>query len=279
MKGHSILPAYMRNVHGTEPLLADETANLALRAQAGDAAALDRLSRAHTRLITSMALRIARGNGLDVADVVQEGHVALLYAVTKFDPDKGASFATYAVWWIRAAMLDAVLRGIRIVRVGTSNPARKAFWLLRRTQEAIRRAGGNPDDFAAIGDALGVSEYTARQAAQILSMGDVELDAPAFGPESGPTIGEVTADASPLPDELAIARIDRARRTAKLEAFAALLSDRDADIWRRRYLADDMITFQELADEYGVSRQRIEQIDNELVAAFRAGKVPRRRRA
>lgn len=230
-----------------------------------DQQALHQIAVAHMRLVVSMASKF-RNFGLPAADLIQEGHVGLLEAAARFDPEREVRFSTYATWWIRASMQDYVLRNWSIVRGGTSSAQKSLFFNMRRLRAKIAKSGGSTatsDMYAEISSALGVSEADVALMDARLSAPDSSLNAPVGTDESSTAerMDFLVSD-DPLPDETASAVIDRERRDSWLKKALGVLNERELKIIRERRLTDDGATLESLGTALGISKERVRQIEN-----------------
>lgn len=231
----------------------------------GDQQALERLTMAHMRLVIAMAARF-RNYGLPVQDLVQEGHIGLLEAAARFEPDRDVRFSTYATWWIRASIQDFVLRNWSIVRGGTSSAQKALFFNLRRIRMRIaQRAEDDPalDVQEEIASAIGVSRADVERMEARLAGPDMSLSAPVSEEDgSGASRGDFFADTAPLPDEIVGNEIDGARRYEWLQSALTVLSERELRILRERRLSEDGETLEALGTKLGISKERVRQIEN-----------------
>ena len=238
-----------------------------------DERALHRLAHAHMRLVIALAARF-RHYGLPIADLVQEGHVGLLEAAARFEPEREVRFSTYATWWIRASMQDYILRNWSIVRGGTSSAQKALFFNLRRLRAKLSRDGRSMADgsvFATIANAIGVSAKDVELMDTRLSAPDVSLNAPlATTDTSGPSERvDFLVDDKPLPDELVCEAIDSVRRVDWLRDALNVLSERELRILRERRLAEDAATLESLGVTLGISKERVRQIENRALEKLR----------
>ncbi|MCA0400736.1 MAG: RNA polymerase factor sigma-32 [Proteobacteria bacterium] len=230
----------------------------------GDKAALDRLTRAHMRLVISIAARF-RNYGLPMQDLVQEGHVGLMEAASRFEPDREVRFSTYATWWIRASVQDYVLRNWSIVRGGTSSAQKALFFNLRRLRMRLaRRAQEEPDldIHGEIATALGVNRTDVATMEARLSGPDYSLNAPVSDEEGGAERGEFLPDDAPLQDEVIGNAIDGERRHEWLQGALTVLSERELRILRERRLQEEGETLEALGTKLGISKERVRQIES-----------------
>lgn len=237
-----------------------------------DERALHRLAHAHMRLVIALAMRF-RHYGLPIADLVQEGHVGLLEAAARFEPERDVRFSTYATWWIRASMQDYVLRNWSIVRGGTSSAQKALFFNLRRLRARLSRSSSDQSSqvFSAIAQAIGVSKADVELMDTRLSGPDISLNAPISDAESaGPSERlEFLVDTTPLPDELVGGSIDEGRRLDWLQDAMTVLTERELRIVRERRLADEVTTLESLGVRLGISKERVRQIENRAMEKLR----------
>jgi RNA polymerase sigma-32 factor len=237
-----------------------------------DERALHRLAHAHMRLVIALATRF-RHYGLPVADLIQEGHVGLLEAAARFDPDREVRFSTYATWWIRASMQDYILRNWSIVRGGTSSAQKALFFNLRRLRARLSRSSTDQayQVYGVIAQAIGVSRNDVELMDARLSGSDVSLNAPVAESEPGGQSQrmEFLVDGAPLPDETVGDLIDSTRRIDWLQDAMTVLSDRELRIVRARRLTDDAATLESLGSRLGISKERVRQIENRAMEKLR----------
>ena len=237
--------------------------NLAMRwRKADDENALHQLAHAHMRLVMAVAMRF-RHYGLPVADLVQEGHVGLLEAAARFEPEREVRFSTYATWWIRASIQDYVLRNWSIVRGGTSSAQKALFFNLRRLRARLAQNGQDGRSaHEQIAMALGVSVSDVEGMNARLSGPDVSLNAPLTDEESSSAErGDFLVDTGPLADEIVGSRIDGERRLRWLREAMSTLSERELHILNARQLQDEAKTLETLGGELGISKERVRQIE------------------
>ena len=242
----------------------EEEHELAMRwKQAADQQALHRIAVSHMRLVVAMAGRF-RHFGLPMSDLVQEGHVGLLEAAARFEPERDVRFSTYATWWIRAAMQDYILRNWSIVRGGTSSAQKALFFNLRRLR--ARLAGGreplsNAALYRQVSATLGVAEDDVALMDSRLSAPDSSLNAPlADGSGTAEKMDFLVSD-EPLPDEVVADTIDVERRSGWLKAALGALNARELRIIEQRRLTDEGATLEELGATLGISKERVRQIE------------------
>lgn len=244
-----------------------------------DEKALHALARAHMRLVIALAVRF-RHYGLSVADLIQEGHVGLLEAAARFEPEREVRFSTYATWWIRASMQNYVLHNWSIVRGGTSSAQKSLFFNLRRIRAKLAQGGDAPtatEIVTHIATALGVPRSDVESMDARLSGPDLSLNAPVSGGESSAGIDRVAmlVDEKPRPDEAAGLALDTGRRTAWLNEALTGLSERERRIVRERRLAEEAATLEALGDRLGISKERVRQIESRAIEKLRAALTKR----
>lgn len=244
-----------------------------------DEQALHMLAHAHMRLVIALANRF-RHYGLPAADLIQEGHVGLLEAAARFEPDREVRFSTYATWWIRASMQDYILRNWSIVRGGTSSAQKALFFNLRRLRARLSRDSRQGDTsrvFATIAQAIGVSQADVELMDNRLSGPDVSLNAPVAQNDNSSMTEHVEflVDDKPLPDEAVGDSIDTRRRVNWLREAMKVLSERELRIVRERRLADESATLEALGDRLGISKERVRQIENRAIEKLRRALMER----
>ncbi len=228
----------------------------------GDRDAAHRLVTSHLRLVARIAMGY-RGYGLPVGEVISEGNVGLMQAVKRFDPDKGFRLATYAMWWIRAAIQEYILRSWSLVKMGTTAAQKKLFFNLRKIKgqlKALDEGDLRPDQVKQIATRLGVTEEDVVSMNRRLA-GDSSLNAPVRNDsESGEWQDWLVDDT--MDQETALAESEeRDQRREMLNAALKTLNERERRVFEARRLADEPMTLEELSAEFGVSRERIRQIE------------------
>lgn len=229
-----------------------------------DAEAAHKMVTSHLRLAAKIAMGY-RGYGLPQAEVISEANVGLMQAVKRFDPEKGFRLATYAMWWIRASIQEYILRSWSLVKLGTTSAQKKLFFNLRKAKAkvgALEEGDLRPENVAQIAKDLSVSEDEVIDMNRRLSGSDASLNA---------TVGSDGDSATQWQDWLEDEDSDQAEayeekdeldaRRALLVQAMAVLNDREKDVLMQRRLADEPVTLEELSESYGVSRERIRQIE------------------
>ncbi|MFZ2103565.1 MAG: RNA polymerase factor sigma-32, partial [Oricola sp.] len=241
-----------------------------------DQDALHKITTAHMRLVISMASKF-RNFGLPINDLIQEGHVGLLEAAARFEPEREVRFSTYATWWIRASMQDYILRNWSIVRGGTSSAQKALFFNLRRLRARLSQSGANMTltaMYSQISDTLGVSEKDVALMDSRLSGPDTSLSAPVSDEESsGAARMDFLVDDRPLQDEVVESVIDDQRRSDWLRDALDVLNDRERLIITQRRLTEEGATLESLGSELGISKERVRQIENRALEKLRGALV------
>lgn len=238
-----------------------------------DQVALHQLTAAHMRLVLALAARF-RHYGLAPSDLVQEGHIGLLEAAARFEPDRDVRFSTYATWWIRASLQDYVLRNWSIVRGGTSSAQKALFFNLRRLRARLAQAGqsqASGDALQSIADRLGLSRADVELMDARLAGGDASLNAQISDANSTGQSERIDflVDDAPLPDEVVEDRLDGDRRARWLKDALKALNERELRILRERRLSESLVTLKSLGDELGISKERVRQIENKALGKLR----------
>jgi RNA polymerase sigma-32 factor len=228
----------------------------------GDRDAAHRLVTSHLRLVARIAMGY-RGYGLPIGEVMSEGNVGLMQAVKRFDPDRGFRLATYAMWWIRAAIQEYILRSWSLVKMGTTAAQKKLFFNLRKIKgqlKALEEGDLRPDQVKRIATQLGVTEEDVVSMNRRLA-GDSSLNAPVRNDsESGEWQDWLVDDT--MDQETALAESEeKANRHSMLDDALKGLNERERRVFQARRLAEEPLTLEELSTEFGVSRERIRQIE------------------
>jgi RNA polymerase sigma-32 factor len=227
-----------------------------------DPGAARKLVTSHLRLVAKIAMGY-RGYGLPVSEIVAEGNVGLMQAVKRFEPDKGFRLATYAMWWIRAAIQEYILRSWSLVKMGTTAAQKKLFFNLRKAKnkiEAIEEGDMTPEHVAKIADQLGVSQDEVVSMNRRLSGPDSSLNAP-LRSDSESEWQDWLADDTIDQETRMAEREEMGERHDLLTGALGELTEREREIIQARRLQDDPATLEELSQKYGVSRERVRQIE------------------
>ena len=233
--------------------------------------ALNALITSHIRLVVRIASAF-RGYGLPLADLIQEGNVGQLEAANRFDPERDVRFSTYATWWILAAIQEYIVRNASIVRIGTTPAQKTLFFNLRRLRA---RFGGNPathmteQERRTIAQELGVPLAAVERMEAHLMRPDRSLNASVGGEESD-ELQDFLADPGPTPEDVVSERHDHVARAKCLDEALKLLTPRERQIIRRRFLGDGRETLAEIGDSFGVTKERIRQLESKALAKLRS---------
>ena len=225
-----------------------------------------RLVTANLRLVVKIANEFARASR-NLLDLIQEGNVGLMEAVKNFDPYRGIRFPSYAVWWVRAYIYRYLINNWRLVKIGTTQAQRKLFFNLRKESERLEAEGYTPQP-KLLAQRMGVKESEVREMQERMAQSEVSLDAPA-GPEDDTRLGDAIPDTEWNPEETAAREEWRNFAHDKVEQFTATLKDKELEIFRARLLAEEPPTLQEVGARFGISRERVRQIESRLKRRLR----------
>ena len=257
------LSRYLHRIRSYPMLAADEEFRLARRwRDHEDAAAADRLVTSHLRLVAKIAMGY-RGYGLPLEEIIGEGNVGMVQAIRRFDPDRGFRLSTYAMWWIRAAIQEYILHSWSMVKIGTTSAQKKLFFNLRKLKsqiQALEEGDLLPENVTRIATRLGVSESEVVSMNRRLSSPDQSLNAPLREEGEGEWQDWLTAQEESQETLLADKQELGSRRQLLTDALKAL-SERERDILKERRLKDAPATLQDLSERYGISRERVRQIE------------------
>ncbi|THD51388.1 RNA polymerase sigma factor RpoH [Phenylobacterium sp.] len=258
------LSRYLSEIRKFPMLAKDEEFMLAKRWQEHeDPEAAHRLVTSHLRLVAKIAMGY-RGYGLPIGEVISEGNVGLMQAVKKFDPDKGFRLATYAMWWIRASIQEYILRSWSLVKMGTTAAQKKLFFNLRKAKSeisALQEGDLHPDQVSTIATKLGVLNEEVISMNRRLSGGDASLNSPMRADSESEWQDWLVDDTTPSQETVVADTQEKSLRMGLLEEAMTELSDRERHILTERRLKDEPTTLEELASQYGVSRERVRQIE------------------
>ena len=264
LSGEAGLSRYLTEIRKFPLLSAEDEYMFAKRwKEHEDPEAARRLVTSHLRLVAKIAMGY-RGYGLPVSEIVSEGNVGLMQAVKRFEPDKGFRLATYAMWWIRASIQEYILRSWSLVKMGTTASQKKLFFNLRKAKSAIsafQEGDLHPDQVDIIATKLGVQKDEVVSMNRRLSGPDASLNAP-MRVDGESEWQDWLEDTTSVSQETQVAENEeRSQRMSLLEAAMIDLSDRERHILTERRLKDDPTTLEDLASQYGVSRERVRQIE------------------
>ena len=258
------LSRYLTEIRKFPMLTKDQEFMLAQRwKEHQDTEAAHQMVTSHLRLVAKIAMGY-RGYGLPIGEVISEGNVGLMQAVKKFEPDKGFRLATYAMWWIRASIQEYILRSWSLVKMGTTAAQKKLFFNLRKAKSeisALEEGDLHPDHVQQIATKLGVLNEEVISMNRRLSGPDSSLNAP-LRSDSESEWQDWLQDDTQVSQETALADSEETTiRMSLLEEAMQELSDRERHILTERRLKDDPTTLEDLASQYGVSRERVRQIE------------------
>jgi RNA polymerase sigma-32 factor len=265
------LTHYLAEIRKFPMLLPDQEAAYAARwRKHGDREAAYCLVTSHLRLVAKIAMRY-RGYGLPVADIISEGNLGLMQAVKRFEPERGFRLATYAMWWIKASIQEYILRSWSLVKMGSSAAQKKLFFKLRRTKaeiSALEDGDLRPEHAAMIAKRLGVQKNEVVEMNRRLG-GDVSLNAIVHADEAG-EMQDWLVDPACSPEAAYADHEEATQRRQALASAMDVLNTRERCIFEARFLSEPSIRLEDLATQYGVSRERIRQIELRAFEKVRA---------
>jgi RNA polymerase sigma-32 factor len=226
-----------------------------------------RLVTANLRLVVKIANEFARATR-NLLDLIQEGNIGLMEAVKHFNPEVGIRFPSYAVWWVRAYIYRYLINNWRLVKIGTTQAQRKLFFNLRKESERLEAEGFSAQP-KLLAQRMGVKESEVREMQERMSQSEVSLDQPASA-EDDTTLIDALPDTSYNPEEVAARAEWRDFAHEKVEEFAGTLEGKELEIFRSRLLSEDPPTLQEVGGRFGISRERVRQIESRLKRRFKA---------
>ena len=257
------LSQYFQQVFKFPVLKAEEEYMLAKRwKEHGDVEAAHELVTSHLRLVAKIAMSY-RGYGLPVADLVSEGNIGLMKAVRKFEPERGFRLSTYAMWWIRAAITEYILKSWSLVKLGTVAAQKKMFFSLRKLKGRLKIMDNgelSPDQAALLAKELNVSESDVIGMNRRLAARDLSLNAP-VAEDNGTEFQDTLVDETPSPETLLADGEELNYRKGLLRDAMQVLPARERHILTERRLKDDPVNLEELGKTYGISRERVRQLE------------------
>ena len=261
------LSRYLDEINKFPYLTQDEEYKLAKDwAESGDVKAAHQLVTSHLRLVAKIAMSY-RHYGLPVIELISEGNIGLMQAVKKFDHQKGFRLSTYAMWWIKASIQEYVLRSWSLVKIGTTAAQKKLFFNLKRLKNNLIKVDDSvlaPDQIKYIANELEVSEQEVREMDSRLMQGDASLNAPLIGQDESSTaqMQDLVEEESANQEIMLVESDEADHRHQMLMTAMSTLNEREKSILQARRLLDDPETLEELSQRFGVSRERIRQIEN-----------------
>jgi RNA polymerase sigma-32 factor len=255
---------YLEQIRRYPMLEAEEECVLARRwREQGDSDAAHKLVTSHLRLVVKIAVGY-RGYGLPISELISEGNVGLMQAAKRFDPEQGFRFATYAMWWVKAAIHEYILRSWSLVKMGTTANQKKLFFNLRKAKNrisALEEGDMHPDQVKLIAQRLGVTEQDVIEMNRRLG-GDVSLNAQMRDDaDSGEWQDWLVDEGSSDQETWLVESEESENRRKALSQALSVLTKRERRIFEARRLAEDPLTLEDLASEFGVSRERVRQIE------------------
>lgn len=258
------LSKYLRDVWKYPILEKQEELMLAFRLRdSGDVDAAHKLVTSHLRLVAKIAMGY-RGYGLPVADLVSEGSIGLMKAVKKFDPDRGFRLSTYAIWWIKASITEYVLKSWSMVKMGTVSSQKKLFFSLRRTKNKLQIFDNGElsgEQSKQLAETLNATEKEVQHMNRRMHSRDFSLNTPLSQVEEGTEFQDTLVDERPSPEALVGESEEFSFRSEMLMRAMEDLPEREKHILIERRLKDDPVTLEQLGDQYGISRERIRQLE------------------
>jgi RNA polymerase sigma-32 factor len=262
---------YLHDIRRFAMLERDQEYNLAKRwREHGDRDAANQLVTSHLRLAVKIAMGY-RGYGLPVSEIISEGNVGLMQALNRFEPERGFRFSTYAIWWIRAAIQDYILRSWSLVKIGTTANQRKLFFKLRSAKSkiaALESGDLRPDQVASIAHSLDVTGQDVIDMNRRLG-GDKSINAPIRDDVDTGEWQDNLVDQSPSPEAIVVEQDEKEHQLKALVEAIGVLNDRERRIFEARHLADEPLTLEDLAAKFKVSRERIRQIETQAFEKVR----------
>ena len=266
LSGDRGLSRYLNEIKKFPILTADDEFMLAKRyLEHGEADAAHKLVTSHLRLVAKIAMQY-RGYGLPVADLISEGNLGLMKAVKKFEPDRGFRLSTYAMWWIKASVTEYVLKSWSMVKMGTMSAQKKLFFSLRKAKrklDIIDTSDINPEQAKILADQFNISEADIVHMNRRMTARDMSLNAPVSNDDDASMeYMDTLVDGGPSPETIVVRAQEKVFHNAHLRAALDQLPERERHIFIERRLTEDPVTLEELGKEYGISRERVRQLEN-----------------
>ncbi len=258
------LQRYLSDISQYKLLTREEEIELGKRIQEeGDPEAAYTLVTANLRLVVKIALEFQRVWMQNLLDLIQEGNIGLIHAAKKFDPYKNVKFSYYSSFWIKAYILKFIMDNWKLVKIGTTQGQRKLFFKLKKEKQKLIEQGFDPKP-KLLSERLGVSEREVTDMDQRLSGWDVSLDAPIKDDSDTERIEFLSAATESAEDQMAKKEIEALLHT-KIDEFKKNLSERELEIFEIRIFSDSPVTLQEIGDKYGISRERVRQVEKNIL--------------
>ncbi len=262
------LRKYLSEIRKYPLLTTEEKHSLFLRyKEYGDVDAAIKLATSSLRLVVKIAMEYHR-TYMSLLDLIQEGNIGLLKAIEKFDPYKGTKFSTYAAWWIRAYILKYIIDNWSLVKFGTSNQKRKLFFNLKREKDKLE-AAGYLEGQKLLAERFGVSEKEIIDAGGVVEGRDLSLDSYIDDDKETRHIDLLGSRAKPVDEQIAEDEY-QALLKEKFKAFTQTLNEKERVIFERRLIAEEPKTLQEIGDEYGITRERVRQLEQRIIKQLKS---------
>ncbi|HIM19154.1 MAG TPA: RNA polymerase sigma factor RpoH [Rhodospirillales bacterium] len=266
LSGESGLSRYLNEIKRFPILSADEELLLAKNyLEKGKSEAAHKLVTSHLRLVAKIAMQY-RGYGLPVADLISEGNLGLMKAVKKFDTQRGCRLSTYAMWWIKASVTEYILRSWSLVKMGTMSAQKKLFFSLRKAKRKLNIIDAqtiDPEKTAKLAEQFSISEADITHLDRRITARDLSLNAPiSNSEEDSMEFIDILEDDTPSPEVLVARTQETEFRQKYLKDAMLQLSERERHIFTERRLKEDPITLEKLGEHYGISRERVRQLEN-----------------
>ena len=262
------LQRYLSEISKYNLLTREEEHELGVRVQEhGDKDAAYVLVTANLRLVVKIALEFQRIWMQNLLDLIQEGNIGLMQAVRKFDPYKNVKFSYYASFWIKAYILKFIMDNWRLVKIGTTQGQRKLFFKLKKEKQKLIDQGYDPKP-KLLSQRLGVSEREVMDMDQRLNGWDVSLDAPLKEDSDTERVDFLRTDSESAEDQMAKKEIETLLHN-KLKEFREHMTEREREIFEMRIFSDNPVTLQEIGDRYGISRERVRQVEKNIIKKIR----------
>ena len=263
------LQRYLSEISMYRLLTREEEVELGRRVQEdGDTEAAYQLVTSNLRLVVKIALEFQRVWMQNLLDLIQEGNIGLMQAVKKFDPYKNVKFSYYASFWIKAYILKFIMDNWRLVKIGTTQGQRKLFFKLKKEKQQLIEQGFDPKP-KLLSQRLGVSEREIIDMDQRLDGWDVSLDSPVKDGSDTERIEFISEGTASVEDKVAKKEIEALLHT-KISEFREQMTDRESEIFDQRIFSDTPVTLQEIGDRYGISRERVRQIEKNVIKKMRS---------
>ncbi|MDP2644596.1 MAG: RNA polymerase factor sigma-32 [Desulfobacterales bacterium] len=263
------LQRYLAEINKYKLLTREQEVELGIRVrEKGDMEAAYILVTSNLRLVVKIALEFQRVWMQNLLDLIQEGNIGLMQAAKKFDPYKNVKFSYYASFWIKAYILKFIMDNWRLVKIGTTQGQRKLFFKLKKEKQHLLEQGFDPKP-KLLSDKLGVSEQEVVDMDQRLDGWDLSLDEPLKGDSSTERIELLNVGSESAEDAMGKKEMETLLHN-KIDLFRRKMTKRESEIFDKRLFSDDPMTLQELGDLYGISRERVRQLEKNIIKKMRA---------